>query len=165
VLPSLGRGANVSVSTPAYPGYVLSGTIDVVDPVLDVATRNVRVIARVPNPEGRFRPGMSADVSAVLASRPNALKVPNEAIFAEGEQFLVFVVTPDSSVAKTPVRLGSRFREFVEVVEGLQGGELVVRAGHQKLFPGAKVSWAPPSAPEPPSDAAGGATTTEEKSS
>lgn len=176
-IPSLARGAKVSVSTTAYPGYVLSGTIDVVDPVLDAATRNVRVIARVPNPELRFRPGMSADVSAVLASRPEALKVPNEAIFAEGDQFLVFVVTPDSSVAKAPVRLGSRFREFVEVVEGLQGEELIVRAGHQKLFPGAKVSWASPEAAQesgvagseaasPASDAAGEAVImTEEKSS
>jgi len=68
----LARGAEVKVSTPAWPGHEVTGRIDVVDPILDAATRSVRVIARVPNPKSRFRPGMSANVSAVLSSRESA---------------------------------------------------------------------------------------------
>jgi membrane fusion protein (multidrug efflux system) len=136
----LTRGSRVSVSTTAYPGYSLTGVIDVVDPMLDPATRSVRVIARVSNPEGRFRPGMSADVSAVLEERPRALTVPGEAVFAEGDQFLVYVVNADSTVVKTPLTLGTRLADVVEVLEGLELGMHVVRAGHQKLFPGGKVN-------------------------
>jgi hypothetical protein len=99
----------------------------------------VRVIARASNPDGRFRPGMSADVSVILAQRAKALTVPGEAVFAQGSQFLVYRVQDDGTVASVPVQLGARTAAAVEIVEGLAEGEMVVRAGHQKLFPGAKV--------------------------
>ena len=110
----------------------MNGKIDVIDPVLDEATRSANVIARVPNPGNRFRPGMSANVSAVLSERMNALTIPSEAVFAEGTQMFVYVVGPDSSVARTPVKLGTRLADVVEVVEGLKEGDRIVRAGHQR---------------------------------
>jgi hypothetical protein len=42
-------------------------------------------------------------------------------------------------VVKTAVKLGSRTLQAVEIVEGVRGGDKVVKAGHQKLFEGAKV--------------------------
>jgi membrane fusion protein (multidrug efflux system) len=138
-LSKLSRGASVAVSTTAYPGYELTGTITVIDPVLDPSTRSAEVIARVRNPGGKFRPGMSANVSAVLSERMNALTVPNEAIFAEGNQTFVYIVKEDSTVARAPLTLGTRLPDAVEVLSGLQPGARVVSAGHQKLFDGAKV--------------------------
>lgn len=138
-VPQLARGADVQITTPAFPGVTLVGTIDVVDPVLDNETRSARVIARAENPAERFRPGMSANVSAILSQRDAALTIPSEAVFAEGDQTLVFLIQPDSTVVRTVVSLGLRLASKVEVIEGLQAGQQVVRAGHQKLFPGAKV--------------------------
>ena len=82
---------------------------------------------------------MSANVTAVLSERGNALTVPNEAVFVEGNQAFVYVVKADSTVARTPLTLGTRLPDAVEVVQGLTPGMRVVRAGHQKLFDGAKV--------------------------
>lgn len=138
-LSKLRSGAKVSVSTTAYPGYTLEGRIDVIDPVLDPATRSTQVIARVRNPGGKFRPGMSANVSAVLSERMNAITVPSEAVFAEGNQTFVYVVKPDSTVTRAVVTLGTRLSDVVEVTSGLEAGARVVRAGHQKLFETAKV--------------------------
>ncbi|HEY7727038.1 MAG TPA: efflux RND transporter periplasmic adaptor subunit, partial [Candidatus Eisenbacteria bacterium] len=129
----LQAGASVSVSTTAYPGRVITGRIDVVDPVLDPGTRSATVVARAPNPGLRFRPGMSADVSAVLSRRENALSIPSEAVFVEGDQAYVFVVNPDSTFQRAAVSLGTRQADAVEVVKGLEAGQRVVRAGHQKL--------------------------------
>jgi membrane fusion protein (multidrug efflux system) len=137
--PELKRGAVVAVSTTAYPDFALNGTIEVVEPVVDQATRSARIIARVQNPDFKFRPGMSANISVVLSERDQALVVPDEAVFAEGDQNLVFVVKADSTVTRTAVNLGSRQRQTVEVLSGLESGMTVVRAGHQKLFEGAKV--------------------------
>jgi len=137
--PELKRGALVTVSTPAYPDFTLTGTIEVIEPVIDQSTRSARIIAHVPNTQLKFRPGMSANVSVVLSERDEALTVPDEAVFAEGEQTLVFVVKPDSTVTRTPITLGSRQRRTVEVLSGLETGMTVVRAGHQKLFEGARV--------------------------
>src|SRR2546427_226702 len=138
-LGQLHRGAEVEISTTAYPGYALRGRIDVVDPVLDPGTRSARIVARVRNPGGKFRPGMSANVSAVLSQRQNALTVPSEAIFAEGDQSFVYVVKRDSTVTRSALTLGTRLPDAVEVVKGLEAGMTVVRTGHQKLFEGAKV--------------------------
>jgi len=136
---SLQRGAAVKVSTTAYPNVELAGKIEVIEPVVDLATRRAKIIARLDNPGAKFRPGMSANVTVILSERQNALVISNEAIFVEGNQSLVFVINADSTVARTPVELGTRMRESVEVLSGLAAGTLVVRAGHQKLFPGAKV--------------------------
>jgi RND family efflux transporter MFP subunit len=136
---NLQRGAAVKVSTTAYPGYELTGRVDVIEPVIDEATRRAKIVARLDNPGGKFRPGMSANVTVVLSERENALVIPSEAVFVEGNQALVFVIQADSTVARTPVELGTRLRDKVEVLTGVAAGAMVVRAGHQKLFPGAKV--------------------------
>ena len=155
IYPRLTRGSEITVTTPAYPDDKLIGKIDVIDPIVDSITRSVRVIARVSNPDRKFRPGMSATVSAVLGERPNSLTIPDEAVFAEGNQAFVFVVQPDNSVIRTPIILGSRQAGTVEVVSGLTSGAKVVQAGHQKLFYGAKVM--PAGAPPPGADGGGGA--------
>jgi membrane fusion protein (multidrug efflux system) len=138
-LGRLRRGAEVTVTTTAYPDLALRGVITVIEPQLDPGTRSARIIAEAANPESLLRPGMSADVSVVLAERPGALTVPSEAVFVEAGQALVYVVQPDSSVVRTVVELGTRLPDAVEVLSGLQAGAEVVRAGHQKLYPGAKV--------------------------
>ena len=138
-LSKLSRGAEVAVSTTAFGGHEVKGNIVVIEPVVDPATRSARVVARVSNPGRKFRPGMSANISAVLSERTKAITIPNEAIFASGNQSFVFVVKPDSTVTRVALTLGTRLADVVEVVQGLESGTQVVRAGHQKLFEGAKV--------------------------
>ena len=82
---------------------------------------------------------MSANVSVILKEMPDALTVPNEAVFAQGDQSFVYIVKNDSTVAATPVTLGLQTADVTEVVNGLKDGMVVIKAGHQKLFNGAKV--------------------------
>ncbi len=138
-LARLERGAEVTISTTAFPGYELQGTIIVIEPVLDQTTRSARIVAQLANPERKFRGGMSANVTAVLSQRSDALTIPNEAVFASGNESFVFVVNGDSTVGRVALTLGTRTSNLVEVLNGLQPGMIVVRAGHQKLFEGAKV--------------------------
>ncbi|MBZ0266859.1 efflux RND transporter periplasmic adaptor subunit, partial [bacterium] len=135
----LARGLEVRVTTPARPDLQGMGQIHVVDPVLDRVTRSARVIARVPNPGGVLRPGMSANVSTVLWERGDAVTIPSEAVFAEGDRFFAYAIAADSTVQRTELSLGVRLPGRVQVLSGVVDGDLVVRAGHQKLYPGAKV--------------------------
>jgi membrane fusion protein (multidrug efflux system) len=139
MIAQIKKAAVVTVATTAYPGLTLKGTIIVIEPVVDPVTRSTRVVAEVPNTDERFRSGMSADVTTLLSARPQAVTIPNEAVFAAGDQSFVFAVKPDSTVTRVPVTLGTRTADVVEVVEGLDPGMKVVRAGHQKLFEGAKI--------------------------
>jgi membrane fusion protein (multidrug efflux system) len=153
-VPDLKRGAVVLVSVTAYPGEEWEGKIDVIEPIIDPQTRNVRILARVPNRDERLRPGMSANVAATLSERTNALTIPSEAVIAEGEQFFVYKIKPDSTVTRVPLTLGLRMPGSVEVLGQLEPGAAVVRTGHQKLFEGAKVMplpGGPPGQGAPPS--------------
>lgn len=141
--PMLKLKSPVTVTTTAYPGVAFAGTVEVVEPVVDEATRSARIIAHVQNPELKLRPGMSANVSVVLSTRQNALMIPDEAIFADGNRTLVYAIKPDSTVTLVPVELGTRQSRMVEVLSGLKPGMTVVQAGHQKLHEGAKVMPVP----------------------
>jgi len=149
-------GVAVELETPAYPGERFAGRLSVVDPVVDSDTRTLRLVARIPNPGHRLRPGMSADVYVTLAERTEALAVPDEAVFAEGNQNFVYVVKADSTVTRTAVELGTRDSMQVEVVRGLSPGARVIRAGHQKLYEGARVMPVPSGGPPAPQAAAAG---------
>jgi membrane fusion protein (multidrug efflux system) len=138
-LSQLKRGAEVTVSSPVYPGHEVKGKIIAIDPVIDSGTRTAQITARVQNPDQKFRSGMSANISVVLEERPNALTIPTEAVFVNGNQSLVYIVKPDSTVAPAPVTLGLQLSDVVEILSGLEQGMQIVTAGHQKLFPGAKV--------------------------
>jgi membrane fusion protein, multidrug efflux system len=138
-LSDLRVGIPVGVQTPAYPGRTFQGRLSVVDPIVDPTSRTVQLVASIPNRQRLLRPGMSADVRVTLAQRESALMVPDEAVFAEGNQDFVYVVNPDSTVSRTAIRLGTRDSAMVEVLSGLEAGALIVRAGHQKLYEGARV--------------------------
>jgi membrane fusion protein (multidrug efflux system) len=138
-LGTLNRDAEVTVSATPFPGLELKGKIIVVEPILDAATRSARVVARVPNQGRKFRPGMSANISAVLSKRENAITIPNEAVFAAGDQVFVYAMKADSTATKVGLTLGTRMSDRVEVLSGLEPGMTIVRAGHQKLFDGARV--------------------------
>ena len=139
ILSSIRLGAKVDVSTPAFPDVKLTGVVDVIEPQLDSSPRTVGVLALVENPEEILRPGMSATIAVVLKERAEALTVPTDAIFVEGGQAYVYVIKPDSVVTRVAVSLGTRLTEVVEVLVGLDEGQQVVKAGHQKLYEGAKV--------------------------
>jgi membrane fusion protein (multidrug efflux system) len=138
-LTRLERGSEVTVFTPAHEDQKVKGKIFAIEPVVDPDTRSGQVIALVPNSDENFLPGMSANISVTLSERSNAITIPNEAVFASGDQSFVFVVKQDSSVTQVPIVLGTQRSDVVEVLKGLDAGALVVRAGHQKLYEGAKV--------------------------
>lgn len=135
----LRAGVPVEIAAPAFPDEPFAGRLSVVDPIVDAQTRTIQLTALVQNPGRKLKPGMSANVAVTLAERPDALVVPDEAVFAEGAQNFVYVVKPDSTVARTPVSLGLRDSSRVEVAHGLTAGQRVVTAGHQKIFEGAHV--------------------------
>jgi len=138
-LSELKRGSEVFVYSPVYPGHEVKGKIIAIEPIIDQNTRTARIVARVQNPGLKFRPGMSANVTVILNERPEALTIPTEAVFANGNQSFVYIVNADSTVAPAPVTLGLQLSDVVEVLSGLQQGMQIITAGHQKLFPGAKV--------------------------
>jgi membrane fusion protein (multidrug efflux system) len=132
-------GRPLSLRLDAVPGRQFAGEIYAIDPRLDAATRTFALRGLVPNTEGLLRPGMFAQVELIVAERPQALVIPEQAIVPRGEQLFVFKVV-DGKVALTPVRTGLREPGIVEIVEGLAAGDTVVTEGQMKLREGMPVA-------------------------
>ena len=146
-LARLEVGQPVHVHTDTFPGVTWNGKVSVINTEVDVATRNVKVRALVPNEDGRLRPGMFANVEVLAPEKVPVLLVPATAVIYAPYGDSVFVLDQkkgedgkDQLVAQQRfVRLGERRGDLVAVQTGLKAGETVVSSGAFKLRSGAVV--------------------------
>ena len=124
-------------------GPRFEGTVIAVDPRVDPNTRMVGIRAAVPNTAGDLHPGMAVRIRLLVAERPDAIVVPQEAIVRRGTKHLVFVVDEGGRAHPREVSIGEYFVDGVHVTSGLGAGETVVLAGQQKLRPGVAVQPVP----------------------
>ena len=131
-------GQLARVAFDALPGVQYSAVVQAINPQIDADGRSIAVRGCIDNRRLQLRPGMFARVTAVFGERADARVIPEEAIVPDGTAPYVLRIVPGkeegSKIAKrTPVRLGARTPGFVEVVEGLAAGDVVVTAGQQRL--------------------------------
>lgn len=133
-LGQLRRGQRLDVEFDAWPGRRFAATLEAVDVQVDANGRAVVVRGRLPNPDGLLRSGMFARIALTLGQRDQAVMVPEEAVFAVGQEQYVFRIE-QGRAERVRVRTGLRRDGRVEIVEGIRGGEQVVTAGQLKLAP------------------------------
>ncbi len=139
MLAALAVGQPISATAAAFPEQRFNGRISAIDPVLDPATRAVKLRALLPNPGGRIKPGMLMNV--MLESQPRrAPGVPELAVVNEGEARYVYTVGPDGAAKRLSVQTGGRRGNMVEIVGGLAPGTRIVTEGVVKLSDGMKVA-------------------------
>lgn len=126
------NGQDLEVLVDAYPNLPFRARVDAVDPQVDSSGRSALLRGRIPNPEGKLKPGMFARVKLILAERDNALVVPEEAIVPQGAKATVWKIV-DGKAVRTEVRTGMRRDAKVEILSGLALGDTVVSAGQMRL--------------------------------
>ena len=117
-----GRAATVTLD--AYPGERFAGRVVYVYPYVDASTRAMKVRLELPNPRGRLRPGMFANVELEAPLGMSTL-VPADAIVDSGQRQLVFVAEGDGYFLPRDVRVGRRLGDRVQILEGVEEGEQV----------------------------------------
>lgn len=135
----LKRGQTVSFQVAALRDRTFTGTVDFVDPVVQLPGRTINVKAVVANPRRELQAGMFVEVRLETAVRPHAVVIPEEAVLALQGSNIVWVVQ-DGKVMRRPVELGVRTPGFVEVTSGVAAGEQVVIGGLERLAEGAPVA-------------------------
>jgi Cu(I)/Ag(I) efflux system membrane fusion protein len=121
-------GDTVTATLAAYPGETFSGRVTAVLPEAQIESRTLQVRVELPNPRGRLRPGMFANVQLSAATRP-ALLAPSEAIIRTGKRSLVMLALPGGRYQPAEIRTGQSAGDQTEILAGLQDGERIVASG------------------------------------
>lgn len=137
-LSHLVSGLSVVARSAAWPDVTFEGEVASIDTRVDPVSRTLTVRALIPNPEHFLRPGMFLTVE-LLRRDVTALMIPEQSIVPEQSRQYVLVVDGDGFVSKREVRIGRRRPGQVEIVDGVQAGEIVVVEGTQKAMPGSQV--------------------------
>jgi RND family efflux transporter MFP subunit len=121
----VGQAATVSVSN--LPGRRFAGTVARTANALDPASRTLLVEVHVPNPDSALLPGMYARVDLIGASAPDApLRIPSDALIARGQGTEVAVVRADHTVHLQKIEVGRDYGDRLEVIRGLQEGDMII---------------------------------------
>ncbi len=137
-LADLATGQQVTVTVTALAGELFRGEVYFIDPQVDPSTRTIKLKASIPNPAGRLRAGMFANVKLVLGVDDDAVVIPEEAVVPAIDKLTVYLVE-DGKAVRREVRIGARLAGRVQIADGIAAGDLVITSGHQKLSGGIPV--------------------------
>jgi len=122
----------VEVTVPAFQGETFGGKICYISDVLNEDTRTITVRSEVTNRDFKLKPGMFADIKIFLNHQTQALVLPQEAILEEKGEQMVFIESEGKYFPRI-IRTGSRENDHVEILNGIQEGEMVVTKGNYQL--------------------------------
>ncbi len=122
-------------------GAPVQGTVRLVAPTVDAATRNGLVYVDLPA-GGAAKAGMFAR-GDVEVGRASGLTLPQSAVLLRDGFAYVFRITPDSKVAQTKVSVGRRLGDRIEITSGLDAGAAVAASGAGFLADGDLVRITP----------------------
>ncbi len=122
----------VTMTLDYLPARKWHGEVDFIYPTLDATTRAVNVRLRFGNAEGLLKPNMFANVS-IHATQAPKLSIPREALIQTGNQERVVVALGEGQFKSVEVYTGQKGRDYVEIVAGIQEGELVATSAQFML--------------------------------
>ncbi|MDI3329021.1 MAG: efflux RND transporter periplasmic adaptor subunit [Alicyclobacillaceae bacterium] len=136
-------GMAVRVVVPAAGQQEISGTLARVSPVVDNTTKSYPADVEIPNPDGRLKPGMVAQVKVEGLAPVQGLVIPASALVETPDGPKVFTV--ENNVAHQHlIQVGAVDSQHVQVLKGLKEGDVLVVAGQELLGEGAQVTVVPP---------------------
>lgn len=136
------RYANqVTIGSPVYftnesSTEEVEGQVYAFEPQVDLATRTLKLRALSPNKDRKFLPGMFVKIRFILEVTEDALLVPAESVIPELSGYKVFVVDADGNAEQRIIEIGTRTESQVQVLSGLNEGDLVLTTGVMQVRQG-----------------------------
>jgi len=131
-------GDPVSVMVPSlnrtFPGTIARFAVDVRED-----TRTMHTEVDVLNPNRQLVAGMYAQATITVERKQNSIAVPIQAVSQQGDRATVLVVTPSNKIEIRPVSLGIQTATDVEILSGLEEGEMLVVSDRSGLIAGQEV--------------------------
>jgi multidrug efflux system membrane fusion protein len=120
------------------------GQLDVINNQVDQASGTIKLKARFENKEHKLWPGAFVQAALIIRTEQNALAVPSDAIQRGPTDPYVWLVSPDQTVHRHPVKTGEIQNGVTIILSGVKAGDRLVMTGQYGLTEGARITEADP---------------------
>jgi RND family efflux transporter MFP subunit len=131
-------GQTITLAVDAFPERTFEARVVRIGASLNEQTRALTVEAQVANPANQLRPGMFAKSQLITNENATAVMVPQKAVLNVAGLSKVFVIE-DGRARERVVKTGASDGELIEVVSGVNAGEVVATSNLDKLQEGGAV--------------------------
>lgn len=133
------NGQAVIFTVDAIGNENFKASIDRITPVLDQKTRTIEIKAVMDNPGKRLLPGMFARAHIQCGTLENKISVPLSSLIKREEDAGLLYIVKKGLIFKQKVKLGAEFKNCIEIIEGIQPGDIIIAAGVNLVYPGMKI--------------------------
>ena len=135
---SIKKGLPVEVKLSSFKEKIFLGEVDFVSSRINADTRSLLSRIKVENKDLKLISGSLLEVSVKFNLR-NSLSVPDTSVMIEGDKSYVYKINEDNIANKTEVKTGLRVNKNIEVISGLNEGDIIVAEGLKKVRPRGKI--------------------------
>ncbi len=132
------KGLPVEVTLSSFKDKTFSGEIDFVSSRINADTRSLLSRIKVKNENLELISGSLLEVRVKFDLR-NSLSVPDTSVMIEGDKSYVYKINAENIANKTEVKTGLRGNSNIEIISGLNTGDIVVAEGLKKVRPRGKI--------------------------
>ena len=132
------KGLPIEVKVSSYKNKIFSGEVDFISSRINAETRSLLTRIKIDNTNLELMSGSLLEVDVKLNLR-NSLSVPDTSVMMEGEKAFIYTVSKDNIANKINIEIGIRQEGSIEILSGLNIGDVIVAEGLKKVFPRSKI--------------------------
>ena len=135
---SIRKGLPVEIKLSSYKEKTFLGEVDFVSSRINADTRSLLSRIKVENKDLELISGSLLEVSVKFNLR-NSLAIPDTSVMIEGDKSYVYKIDEENIANKTEVKTGLRGDKNIEIISGLNEGDIIVAEGLKKVRPLGKI--------------------------
>jgi len=132
------KGLPIDAKFSGYKNKIYKGQVDGVSSRINAETRSLLTRIKINNENFELIPGSLLEVTINYNIR-NSLGVPDTSLMLEGDKAFVYKVSKDNTANKVEIKIGLRDSGLVEIISGLNEGDIIVAEGLKKVRPRGKI--------------------------
>ena len=135
---SIKKGLPAEVRLTSYKDRIFEGEVDFVSSRINADTRSLLSRIKVKNKDLELISGSLLEVGVKFDLR-NSLSVPDTSVMIEGDKSYVYKINKENIANKTEIKTGIRTDKNIEIISGLNEGDIIVAEGLKKVRPRGKI--------------------------
>ncbi|MDE5612309.1 MAG: efflux RND transporter periplasmic adaptor subunit [Odoribacter sp.] len=138
---SVKKGTKVELKSSLFPDRVFEGTVNIVYPTIDPASRTFTVEVRIPNEDEALRPGMYGTINFFIGNTETIVAPAIAVLKLQGANDRYVFVNRNGKAKRVAVTLGKRFEDKVELISNeLEEGDELIVVGQGRVVDGSPIS-------------------------